>query len=199
MKTYGELLIILILILSCKSTKLLNQDIEMNVLIGVLKKDNEQHEKVEPVISAIEIQKEEKKIGLSLPNSYKLFLNSFGNGAESIYHIDQPINGVNTKYGGIHWLGKYRKDLDKEIHSDGFGIFKTNSLLCLMTENSNGGAWVWLTSENSENGEWPLAFYNMDGKLYYRVENFKEWVRIATKCKGEVIRELEKEYKLNLG
>ncbi|NMH86600.1 hypothetical protein [Flavivirga algicola] len=49
-----------------------------------------------------------------------------------------------------------------------------------------------------ENGH--LLIINIDdGKLYYKVNSFKEWVRIATKCKYEVIRELDKDNKLNLG
>ena len=173
-------------------------DTEMQELIKILQKDINLHEKVERVISSREIRNQEKKLGIRLPDSYKKFLKEFGNGANSLYHVDQPINGIDTKYGGIHWLGKYRNSLGNEIQSDGFGAFQTNSLLCLMTENSNGGAWVWLTSEYSDNGEWPLAFF-IDGKLYYKVKNFKEWVRLATQCKGEVIRELDKVTKLNLG
>jgi hypothetical protein len=181
-------------------TKLTNSDIEMQELIGVLKKDLKYHENINPKITNQEIKKLENDMNIKLPDSYKKFLKEFGNGAESLYHIDQPINGINMEFGAIHWFGKFRKNLDEEIDTDGFGIYKKDSLLCLMTENSNGGAWVWLTSQTDENGEWPLAYYNIDdGKLYYKVNSFKEWIRIATKCKYEVIRELDKEDKLGLG
>lgn len=172
----------------------------MQVLIETLIQDSSKHEEVSPTISMQEITSEEIRLGVKLPESYKYFLTKFGNGAESLYHIDQPINGVNQEYRGIHWLDKYHGSKPAEVESDGFGSFKMNSLLCLMTENSNGGSWVWITSENAESGEWPLAYYDpFQHKLFYKVPNFKEWIRLATKCKGEVIRELDKEYKLNLG
>lgn len=198
---------ILLLLFSCnspkgkkKSVESIKADITMLELIKILMEDSDYHENIESKITDSEIEKSENEMGINLPNSYKLFLKKFGNGAESLYHIDQTINGVNMEYGAIHWFGKYRKYLGEEINSDGFGVFKRDSLLCLMTENSNGGAWVWLTSETSKDGEWPLAYYNIDdGKLYYKVSNFKELIRIATKCKYEVIRELDKEDKLTLG
>ena len=182
------------------STELTKSDIEMQELIRVLKEDLKYHEKINPKISNQEINKLENDMNIKLPDSYKLFLKEFGNGAESLYHIDQPINGINLEFGTIHWFGKFRKNLSEEIETDGFIIYKKDSLLCLMTENSNGGAWVWLTSQPNENGEWPLAYYNIgEGKLYYKINSFKEWIRIATKCKCEVIRELDMEDKLALG
>ena len=182
------------------STELTNSDIEMQELIGVLKEDFKYHQNINSKIDNQEINKLEKDMNIKLPDSYILFLKEFGNGVESLYHIDQPINGINMDFGAIHWFGKFRKSLGEEIETDGFGIYKKDSLLTLMTENSNGGAWVWLTSQKDENGEWPLAYYNIDdGKLYYKVNSFKEWIRIATKCKNEVIRELDKENKLGLG
>ena len=172
----------------------------MQELIGILKEDLKYHEDINPRISNQEINKLENDMNVRLPNSYKLFLKEFGNGAESLYNIDQPINGINMEFGTIHWFGKFRKNLGEEIETDSFGVYNKDTLLCLMTENSNGGAWVWLTSQPNENGEWPLAYYNIDdGKLYYKVNSFIEWTRIATKCKSEVIRELDKEDKLGLG
>ena len=73
-------------------------------------------------------------------------------------------------------------------------------MLCLMTEDSNGGAWCWITTEDKENGEWSLAYYNInDEKFYYKVSSFIEWLEIATTCKEEVIRELDVEEILGLG
>lgn len=182
------------------SSELKKSEIEMQKLIEVLNEDLKYHENINPKISNEAINKLESDMDIKLPDSYKLFLKQFGNGAESLYHIDQPINGINMEFGTIHWFGKFRKNLGKEIETDGFGVYKKDTLLCLMTENSNGGAWVWLTSQPNENGEWPLAYYNIDdGKLYYKINSFKEWIRIATKCKYEVIRELDKEDKLGLG
>jgi hypothetical protein len=38
-------------------------------------------------------------------------------------------------------------------------VIKVASLVCLMSEDANVGAWCWLTSEKTTNGEWPLAYY----------------------------------------
>jgi hypothetical protein len=97
-------------------------------------------------------------------------------------------------------LKEYRKELGNTIELVGEKEIEVNTLLSLMTEDSNGGAWVWLTSENSESGEWPLAYYSLsDKKLHYKVKNFTEWLRLLTKCKSEVIRELDVDDKLGLG
>ena len=66
-----------------------------------------------------------------------------------------------------------------------------------MTEDSNGGAWCWLTSEKKEN-EWALAYY-INQKLHFKVENFTEWLNLLTKNGYEVIRELDTEDELGLG
>ena len=77
---------------------------------------------------------------------------------------------------------------------------KVDSLLCLMSEDSNGGAWCWLTSEETKDGEWPLAYYSLsDKKLHYKVQNFAQRLKILINSKGEVIRELDLDYKLGLG
>ena len=164
--------------------------------IDILKQDMSMHKDVNSRLTKKEIKEIEIHQGLMLPESYKHFLSKFGDGAYSLYAVDQPINSINQ----THQLGEYRKHLSANIETDGFGTFKRESLLCLMTENSNGGAWVWLTSENSEKGEWPLAFYNSeDKKLYYKVSGFTEWLKIATQCKSEVIRELDQSHRLGLG
>lgn len=182
------------------STELKTSDIEMKALIKIIKRDLKYHDNINSKITDREIKKVENYMNIKLPDSYKTFLREFGNGAESLYHIDQPINGINMEFGAIHWFGKFRKNLEEEIDTNDFGIYKKDSLLCLMTENSNGGAWVWLTSQTNEDGEWPLAYYNMDdGKLYYQLNSFKEWIKIATKCKSEVIRELDSDNILDLG
>jgi len=171
----------------------------MASLISKLKSDILFHENIEQCVSDEQITLAEIALGIKLPNSYKYFLKEFGNGAAALYHIDQPINGIDKKYGKIHRLGEYRPYLSIQIESDGFGTFDTKSLLCLMSENSNGGAWCWLTTENNNSGEWSLAYYNDDKKLYYRISNFMEWLGIASSCKGEVIRELDKNDSLGLG
>jgi hypothetical protein len=156
----------------------------------------ELHEDVEKTVTDVEIKEIELKLGVQLPPSYKQFLKEFGNGAYWLYTVDQPVNGVHE----IHWFNEYRNYVADTIHTDGFGSFAAKTLLCLMTEDSNGGAWCWITTDDKENGEWSLAYYNInDRKLYYKVSNFIEWLEIATTCKEEVIRELDVDGRLGLG
>ena len=202
MNNYKKLLAILIgtLVFSFCSNKLKNdEEIDINQLIEILKSDSTKHRDVSPIVSKSEIEIFESKIDISLPKSYKIILNQFGNGAGGLYHIDQPVQGIGNKYlVPIEWASKFYNNLPKEFESDGFGIINSSELIFLMADNSNGGAWCWIVDRSIKDNEWPLAFL-INQKLYYKVDNFKEWLKIATTCKGEVIRELDKEYKLGLG
>jgi len=181
---------------SNKTKNELNNMSKIDSLIAILKSDLELHKDVEKTVTDVEIKEAELKLGVQLPPSYKQFLKEFGNGAYWLYHVDQSVNGVHQ----IHWFSEYRNYVPDTVHTDGFGSFESNTLLCLMTEDSNGGAWCWITTEDKENGEWSLAYYNInDEKFYYKVSNFIEWLEIATTCKEEVIRELDVEEILGLG
>jgi len=173
---------------------------ELDTLITIMKSDMHLHKDVADTIGFDAIKAAEMELGVELPSSYKYFLSKFGNGANWLYHVDQSVNGVDKQYGSMHRFGKYRKLPGDMVNTDGFGTFHKDSLLCLMTDSSNGGAWCFITSENKDTGEWPLAFYNMnDGKLYYKVSGFMEWLIIAVHTKGEVIRVLDKKHRLGLG
>ena len=165
---------------------------DIRFLIKQLKKDSAQHENVGQVLSEDEIVQLEKSLGEKFPESYRIFLKEFGNGAYWLYH-----NGMNdiTKLYKLNSSGRLKM---KSVEYEDGKFYSIDSLLCLMSEDSNGGAWVWLTSEKSEDGEWPLAYYSF-GKLYYKVENFTEWLNLLIKCKHEVIRELDIDDKLGLG
>lgn len=201
MKKYGCLILIMLLFGSCdlKNKKsnfeqTSTTENQMKELIKILIADSKQHQEIGPKLTNSEIQDVENELGLKLPPSYKIFLKEFGNGAYWLYM--NSIDDIKQH----NFLKKYRKDLGETIELVGGKEFKVDSLLCLMTEDSNGGAWVWLTSENKKNGEWPLAYYSLsDKKLHYKVENFIEWLRLLTKTKHEVIRELDVEDKLELG
>ncbi len=203
MKKHFRLILMTFLIISCgthtsKPTLDSKQDLttekEMEELIKILIIDSKQHQEIGSKLSDSEIHEVEKGLKLSLPYSYKLFLKQFGNGAYWLYMTS--IDDIKH----FSYLRKYRKELGNTIELVREKEIEVDSLLCLMTEDSNGGAWCWLTSENSDSGEWPLAYYSLsDKKLHYKVKNFTEWIRLLTKCKSEVIRELDIENKLGLG
>jgi hypothetical protein len=169
--------------------------IQMQKLIDILLEDTHLHTDIGPKLKEAEIIESEKRLGMRLPTSYRYFLRNFGNSAYWIYN--QSLNEVET----LSFLKEYRKNLGKtiELVEEGRQI-EVASLLCIMTEDSNGGAWCWITSENKDSGEWPLVYYSLsDKRLHYKLENFVMWMKTLTECKHEVIRELDKEEKLNLG
>ena len=163
-----------------------------NSIITLLE-DFDVHQQVAKKMNNQEIQLIKKKLNLNLPNSYKIFLKYFGDGAYWIYFqtIDQIQN--------YSWLKDYRDNLGETLQLNKETI-DVDSLLCLMSEDSNGGAWCWLTFQQNNDGEWPLAYYSIsDKKLHYKVKNFTEWLKILTETKYEVIRELDIDEKLGLG
>ena len=169
--------------------------IQMQRLVDILIADSHLHTDIGPKLTEIEIKESEERLGLRLPASYRFFLKNFGNSAYWIYH--QNVNELET----LSFLNEYPKNPRKtiELEEEGRQI-EVASLLCLMTEDSNGGAWCWITSENNDSGEWPLVYYSLsDRKLHYKLENFVKWLEILTECKHEVIRELDKAEKLHLG
>ncbi|WP_299666772.1 SMI1/KNR4 family protein [uncultured Polaribacter sp.] len=151
-----------------------------------------EHYDVGKRINDEEIKSIEQKLEFSLPKSYKIFLKYFGDGGYWVFN--QSIDSIQNYY----WLKDYRQDLKDIIELDGEKSIRVNSLLCLMAEDSNGGAWCWLTSEKDINEELPLVYY-IDNELHYKVKNFTEWLKVLTETKYEVIRDLDKEEKLGLG
>ncbi len=166
----------------------------VSTIIIELLEDSNHHIEIEEVLSDQEIKEIEDKLGFLLPTSYKIFLKYFGDRGAWVYmnSIDHIKN--------YSFLKDYRKSLNTTIELVDHMQIQVDSLLCLMTEDSNGGAWVWLTEEEKENNEWGLAYYSSKHKkLFYKVENFTEWLNILVKSKGEVITELDENYQLGLG
>lgn len=147
---------------SNKTKNELNNMSKIDSLITILKADMELHIDVAKTVTDAQIKEAELKLGVQLPPSYKTFMKEFGNGANELYIVDQPVNGVHE----IHWFSEYRNFVSDTVHTDGFGSFAANSLLCLMTEDSNGGAWCWITTEDNENGEWSLAYLILTTKNF---------------------------------
>lgn len=151
------------------------------------------HQEVGKKLDNEEIKSIENKLQLNLPESYKIFLKYFGDGGSLVFY--QGIDII-QKYS---YLGDYI-NIGSKIISLEEECIDLDSLLCLMTEDSNGGAWCWLTSEEKKDNEWALAYYRLiDKKLHYKVENFTEWLRVLTKNRYEVIRVLDTEEELGLG
>jgi len=163
-------------------------------LLTTMIEESNLHVDVNPSLSDTEIIDIENKINLTLPLSYKLFLKYFGDGGTWIYA--NTIDSIRNR----SWLSDSRNFLNDTIELEDKKLIKVSTLLCLMTEDSNGGAWCWLTSIKDKNGEWPLAYYSLhDKKLHYKVTNFTEWLKILIESKGEVIRTLDVDFKLGLG
>ena len=173
---------------------LVYKDYEISSIIIELLHDSNDHIEINDTLDDFEINTIENRLGFTLPKSYKIFLKYFGDGGEWVY-----ANAIDS-IQDFSFLKDYRKKLGNTIQLVGERDVKVDALLCLMTEDSNGGAWVWLTDEVKEANEWSLAYYSMTHeKLFYKVENFAAWLKILVVCKNEVISELDKDFILELG
>ena len=172
-----------------------HEDTDIYSLVEQLRKDFSMHEEVGAPLAEGEIEAYEEKIGLRLPPSFRFFLSHFGNGAYWLYGC-QPLDSTDNPF----WLKDVRPNAPAMIPLDGGGAVAKDSLLCLMTEDSNGGSWCWLTSERDSNGEWPLAYYEpMEKRLFYKVPSFVHWLSLLVKNRQEVIRTLDQDERLCLG
>lgn len=149
-------------------------EIETMDLIIELADDHDQHKKVGKKLSDQKINEIENKIGLSLPDSYKMFLKYFGDGTEQIYNDPEKSIGKITR---SYWLTDHKKNIGDKIETTGKIYIDSSSLLCLPTENSKDGTWCLITSK--EEDDWSLAYYNHnDQKLHHKVPNFTEWLKM---------------------
>jgi hypothetical protein len=164
-------------------------------LLAQLTKDPDRHQGVGDRLTECEILKLEEENSIKLPQSYKAFLQEFGDGAYWLYGC-QAMDSVRRPF----WLKDHHRQTPELVPLDGNGSFPRDSLLCLMAEDSNGGSWCWLTSAPTANGEWPLAYYMpSEEMLYYKVGGFSDWLNILISRQSEVIRVLDEEDKLGLG
>lgn len=164
-------------------------------LIQQLKRDSSEHKEVGLPATTEQVLKFEEITGFSLPLSYRIFVEQFGNGAYWLYG-SQPLNSIDYPV----WLRDFHPNLPDRIQIDEGGDADKNALLCFMTEDSNGGSWCWITNETITEGDCPIAYFSF-GKLYYRLSSFEEWLKILVAAKTEVIRALDydKADKLGLG
>ena len=168
---------------------------DIRELVRILKSDNDKHEQVDPPFTDERLAEFERNTKFVAPPSFAIFLKEFGSGAYWLYGR-QPIDSAESPA----WLRTYRPNLPNVTEIFGGGNVPTDSLLCLMSEDSNGGAWCWLPTLRSIDGECPLAYWDMASrKLHYQVSSFAKWLEILIINKDEVIRVLDNEELLGLG
>jgi SMI1-KNR4 cell-wall len=159
------------------------------------------HKDVGKRLTDSEILDAEARLGLKLPTSYRSFLTQFGDGAYWLYGC-QSVSSLrgNACEHPAPWLKEILPDAPDPVPVVGEGTVPLASLLCLMSEDSNGGSWCWLTSQASAEGEWPLAYYErFEKKLFYKIPTFCDWLELLITHREEVIRVLDVEEKLGLG
>ncbi len=164
--------------------------------IRALQSDSRRHDQIGATLSDGEIIEAEARLTVVLPNTYKTFLREFGDGAYWLYGC-QPVDSIRRPL----WLTDIRRRLSSEVEIDGEDRrVSAKSLLCLMSEDSNGGSWCWLTKDGNPDGEWPLAYYSMEEeRLFYKQAGFEAWLTCLIEAKSEVVRALDVSGKLGLG
>ncbi|CAM1340360.1 putative Cell wall assembly/cell proliferation coordinating protein, KNR4 [Tenacibaculum amylolyticum] len=159
-------------------------------LIIALTDDHSLHKNIGPKLLKSDIENIEGNLQVTFPSSYKLFLQYFGDGGEHIYGT--PIHSSKK----LVLLSDHQKDLGSTVQFENGTTVPTKDLLCLVTNDKNGGAWCWLMNENTDTGEWPLVYFNSkEQKLQYKVDNFTEWLKILVAHKTvEVTQETKANY-----
>lgn len=156
------------------------EDTTMELIIN-LADDYSKHKNIGTKLTEESIQNFEKKINLTLPKSYKLFLTYFGDGGEMIYDTS-ILSTKKTKF-----IKDQYNDLPDELHTSE-GTVSTNALLALTKNKKGKGAWYWVTNDLNENNEWPLVFIDTENNtIGYSVKEFSEWLQLLVKSKSDVI------------
>ncbi len=164
----------------------------ISAVVTRLHADRDKHEDVGPCLKKSEIQRIERRLDVSLSPSYATFLTEFGDGAYWLYGA-QAVDHAHH----VDWLPKNRPNVPARVTYQGSYVASCR-LYCLMTEDSNGGAWCWLPDFTDENGEQPLGYYDSDRTVHFRV-NFVDWLNLLVEHKDEVVRRLDKDGALGLG
>ncbi len=155
------------------------EDTMMDLVIE-LTDDHSKHKNIGPKLSDIQIKNAENKLSFELPDSYKLFLKYFGDGAELVYQTS-----ISDVKNFTPLISKY-KDIDSEIELDEITI-NTGALVSLTQNNKQDGDWYWITNEANKDGELPLIYYNPKNKTFSNlIDNFPEWLSILVKSKGNL-------------
>ncbi len=156
------------------------EDTTMELIIN-LADDYSKHKNIGTKLTEVSIQNFEKKINLTLPESYKLFLTYFGDGGEMIYDTS-ILSTKKTKF-----IKDQYNDLPDELQTSE-GTVSTNALLALTKNKKGKGAWYWVTNDLNENNEWPLVFIDTENNtIGYSVKEFSEWLQLLVKSKSDVI------------
>lgn len=156
------------------------EDTTMELIIN-LADDYSKHKNIGNKLTEESIQNFEKKINLTLPESYKLFLTYFGDGGEMIYDTS-ILSTQKTKF-----IKDQYNNLPDELQTSE-GTVTTNALLALTKNKKGKGAWYWVTNDINENNEWPLVFIDTENNsIGYSVKEFSEWLQLLVKSKSDVI------------
>ncbi|AUC15361.1 hypothetical protein BTO06_09500 [Tenacibaculum sp. SZ-18] len=164
---------------SIKQSSLI-EDTTMDLIIN-LADDYNKHKNIGTKLTEENIHSFEKKINLTLPESYKLFLTYFGDGGEMIY--DTSI--LSTKK--TMFIKDQFNNLPDELQTSE-GTVTTSALLALTKNKKRKGDWYWVTNDLNENNEWPLVFIDTENNsIRYSVKEFSEWLQLLVMSKSDVI------------
>lgn len=163
---------------------------DMMELIKVLKED--EHE-LYPQASEQDIEMTEATLKTSLPESYKIFLKEFSNGA--YLYMCQEVSSVgegNEQIYAIHkqkWTKEDRNAIASFYNDEQVKI--EFQKLIPFSLDSNGNTWCFVIDNNYPDNEYPIAYLDMDKYLLYgKLSGFVEWLSILIREQDEIIRVL---------
>ncbi|CAL2061497.1 SMI1/KNR4 family protein [Tenacibaculum sp. 190524A05c] len=160
------------------------EDSMMELIIS-LADDHSKHKNVGAKLSDEEISQTEEKLNKQLPESYKLFLKYFGDGADLVYNT--PI--YNSKK--VDFLSNQFDDIKEELQLDSI-TFQSKNLLSFTKKNNDNGAWYWVTDTTDNKGEWSLVYYDYDDKtIKHMVKTLPEWMTLLVSSKNTVVSKLQ--------
>lgn len=140
-----------------------------------------------PPASQSELEETERVIGIALPASYRAFVSTFSNGAY-VFEV-QEVSAVGK---GNEQIGPLRPFPDGEESIESAAGSVPGDTLVPFSFDSNGNCWCFLTSLPVADGEYPVAYFDVEGsRLAVQLSGFEEWLTILTSTQDEVIRVLD--------
>ena len=142
-----------------------------------------------PVASDDDILMSENALCVVLPGSFKVFAKEFSNGAY-LYMVQEvcSVGEGNAQISPVQNICHSRKEKDTWIISNKGERFRLKDLIPFSLD-ANGNKWCFIYDSSVPKNEYSVTYYDTHGiKLFGKLSNFTEWLRIIVENQKEVIR-----------